>query len=419
MKLENLKINPLLPKSAFANGDIVWVLRTLCCGGIERQLVTNAVALHEQGVTNINLLCSTLAPEAGYDFFLPQAKPVFKSIKLINDLPDPVVEEFLPLSLEVISNLTWMPQAKQNDFVLYLLWMLYLRPRVAHVWGGDAPVSALAACIAGVPKVILSGQSLPPNKRTPYGFEGPNVEETFTFYKYLCLYSSLVMTNNSCAGRQEYARWLGLSPDEIHVFHNAIEEQPPVKSESVLALKESLGIKPGTKIIGGAFRFASIKDPGLWINSAALALRKQDNAVAVLWGDGPLLEPCRKAVADLGLTDKILLPGKTNDVYLALSICDVMLLTSFVEGLPNVVLEAQVLGIPVVTTNAGGVADAVLDETLGWIVKKRDPRLLADRILFVLENEEWRKRVFENAPKYIAKKFSFTNSVSLLKQMYA
>jgi len=58
-------------------------------------------------------------------------------------------------------------------------------------------------------------------------------------------------------------------------------------------------------------------------------------------------------VQQSGWAERIFLPGEATDGILALSVSDVVLLTSIAEGLPNVVLEAQALGIPVVTTIAG------------------------------------------------------------------
>jgi glycosyltransferase involved in cell wall biosynthesis len=404
----------ILPPHAFAEGPLLLYHQTLCCGGVGRQLSLTARELHRRGIGDIHLLCTSLSP--GNDFFLQATRPALEGVHILGEPPESMAE-LLPLAIRALAPFRRFSGEEQADLALHILWMLHLRPRCVHVWHADLPHVALAACIAGVPRVILSGRSLSPLRRTPLGMEGPDVEKTARMYTELCAYP-FIMTNNSRAGKEDYAAWLKYPVEKIHIFQNTMPVHS-IDEKAKAELKKRLGLAPDSRIIGGAFRFSAIKDPRLWLAAAQKALAQLENTAAVLWGDGRLHAECRNAVQIAGLEKKILLPGKAHDGIAALSIADVVLLTSRVEGLPNVVLEAQSLGIPVVTTRAGGVADALEHGSSGWIVTRRSAEALAERLVFVLRNEEWAKKAKERAISHIRDNFSFERSLRPLMALYA
>jgi glycosyltransferase involved in cell wall biosynthesis len=68
---------------------------------------------------------------------------------------------------------------------------------------------------------------------------------------------------------------------------------------------------------------------------------------------------------------------------------DALLLTSVTEGLPNVVIEAQAAGVPVVSTDVGGVREIIDDGRTGFAVSEATATGLADRILRILSDSQW------------------------------
>lgn len=103
-----------------------------------------------------------------------------------------------------------------------------------------------------------------------------------------------------------------------------------------------------------------------------------------LLGEGELAERARllHTLADLGLVENVSVVGEVaaDEVGTRLAAADVLLHASLAEGIPNVLLEAMACGLPVVTTNAGGVSEAVDDGVEGYVVEPRDPELLADAL---------------------------------------
>ena len=79
------------------------------------------------------------------------------------------------------------------------------------------------------------------------------------------------------------------------------------------------------------------------------------------------------------LRDFVTLTGKIaqEEVYKKMETADVLLLPSIAEGLPNVAVEAMALGLPVISTNCGGVEELIIDSKQGWLVPKRNSKALA------------------------------------------
>ena len=103
---------------------------------------------------------------------------------------------------------------------------------------------------------------------------------------------------------------------------------------------------------------APAKRPHLWLDVAERVAAAVPRSRFVIVGDGALRAELQARIDGSGLGDRITLAGRQNPVEPWIAAMDTMLLASEVEGLPNVLLEAQALGVPVVTTDAGGSGEA-------------------------------------------------------------
>ena len=84
---------------------------------------------------------------------------------------------------------------------------------------------------------------------------------------------------------------------------------------------------------------------------------------------------------------------------------DVLLLTSRFEGTPNVLIEAQAAGVPVVAPDVGGMSEALLNGVTGILVGNRRASSLASAVLEILDDPGWRKRAATQGPGFVSKKF--------------
>ena len=97
-------------------------------------------------------------------------------------------------------------------------------------------------------------------------------------------------------------------------------------------------------------------------------------------------EEVLRAAKREGIAERLIVAGVTNDILSAMSIMDVFLLASFGEGLPNVLLEAQWVGTPVVVTDVGGAKEAVEPGITGWPIATNSAAELAARIKWLHDN---------------------------------
>lgn len=132
-------------------------------------------------------------------------------------------------------------------------------------------------------------------------------------------------------------------------------------------------------------RLDAEKAPETWLEGVGLLAEAIDRPVRATWvGSGPLLEPIRRRAQELGLGDSVELRGfvapgpELLDEYRR---AHLFLHTAVTEGVPQVLLEAQAAGLPIVATDVGGVRELIQDEINGLMVPPNDPRALAAALM--------------------------------------
>ena len=127
------------------------------------------------------------------------------------------------------------------------------------------------------------------------------------------------------------------------------------------------------------------------VRAMAQVIRQIPDAVAIVAGavtEEKVAEQLRKAIDELGLRDRFLFLGCRSDVPDLLAASDLFVLSSVTECLPVSIIEAMMLGTPVVATDVGGVRELVIDGRTGFVVPPRDPDALAAAIIRVLSSSE-------------------------------
>jgi glycosyltransferase involved in cell wall biosynthesis len=142
---------------------------------------------------------------------------------------------------------------------------------------------------------------------------------------------------------------------------------------------------------------------------------------AEILGDGELYNFLRFSIEDLGLSDQVKLRGRVSpdEVQKQLQRADLYVLSSHEEGISNAVLEAMAMGLPVVTTNAGGMAEVVRDGVEGFIVPVRDTQAMADKLKLLLEDADLRQRMGKAGRARIEAEFTLERQARVFEEMYA
>jgi glycosyltransferase involved in cell wall biosynthesis len=137
-------------------------------------------------------------------------------------------------------------------------------------------------------------------------------------------------------------------------------------------------------------------------------------------GDGPEKARILYTITDLGLEDHITMLGKLppSSVRQHLQKADAFLLSSLSEGISNAVLEAMACGLPVVTTDCGGMREAVTDGVEGFVVPVRDPSTMAEKLSSLAQDPALRERMGKAARVRILKDFDQNNQVASFIELF-
>ena len=130
------------------------------------------------------------------------------------------------------------------------------------------------------------------------------------------------------------------------------------------------------------------KNHQMLINAFSYVAQKFPNYQLYIYGEGPLRSKLEGQIDNLGLKDRVFLPGRTEQVLEEMNKSKVFCFSSNFEGMSNAMLEAICLGLPIVITNVSGVSDLIEDGVNGYVVNCSDTDNFAQALSNLLENED-------------------------------
>jgi len=170
--------------------------------------------------------------------------------------------------------------------------------------------------------------------------------------------------------------------------------------------------------MGTVFRFHAVKRPFLWIAAAWAVHQMLPEVIFVMVGSGALWEEARARVSALGLEAMFRFPGQVKNVTDYLACFDLFMLTSASEGLPNSLIEAQLAGVPVLSTDVGGARETFSPGVTGRLVAEAIAEALAEAAVQCLTDEDWRSGAKERSREMALQSFSIERYVENLFALY-
>ena len=167
-----------------------------------------------------------------------------------------------------------------------------------------------------------------------------------------------------------------------------------------------------SQIVLAAGRLSPEKGFDVLIESAATICHQNPTVGAALFGDGALRGALERQVAKLGLTHRVVLPGFRSDLDSLIGAADVIVLSSFTEGLPNVALEASAAGVPVVATAVGGTPEVIADGETGFLIPPGKAEPIAAKIGELLRDPGLRARMGVAGRARMQKLFTFESQAN-------
>ena len=158
-------------------------------------------------------------------------------------------------------------------------------------------------------------------------------------------------------------------------------------------LRKEFGIARDAPLVGNVAALAPHKDQTCLLEAARRVVDAFPGVRFLIVGEGPLEVALREHRAQLGLDREVLFTGFRRDVGAILRMLDVFVLSSYLEGLGTSVLDAMLVGLPIVATRVGGIPEAVEDGENGLLVPPRSPEALSEAICRLLEDRAMRERL--------------------------
>jgi glycosyltransferase involved in cell wall biosynthesis len=169
------------------------------------------------------------------------------------------------------------------------------------------------------------------------------------------------------AAEANHARALGIAPSRIVTVPNGVD-LPAAPSEGVRRqARARLGFGPDDQVLGFIGRLSAQKDPLRFCECIAIAQRRNPAVKGLIVGAGEGLESAKAHVAAAGLADSVVFTGWTDPAPLWPAL-DLFVMTSRYEAMPYTLLEALSHGVPILTTDVGGAAEAVDPDLTGVVV---------------------------------------------------
>ncbi|TNE74206.1 MAG: glycosyltransferase family 1 protein [Bacteroidetes bacterium] len=168
-------------------------------------------------------------------------------------------------------------------------------------------------------------------------------------------------------------------------------------------------------------RFAPVKNHALLFDALELILPKLTRRIKVyIVGDGaerPYIET-RSEEINVKYPETVTMTSWIKDIATFNSGMDIICLTSLNEGTPVSLIEAQASGVPVISTDVGGVRDVILENETGFIVPKNDTQTYAEKLLELIENEKKRESMSQNGWNHVRDKFSYQRLIADTERLY-
>jgi glycosyltransferase involved in cell wall biosynthesis len=153
---------------------------------------------------------------------------------------------------------------------------------------------------------------------------------------------------------------------------------------------------------------------------ALVKSRVKKDIELVLVGGGPQEEELKKIAQNLKIDTCVKFIGEVShcEVPKWLNVFDIYVALSESESFGVAIIEASACGIPVVVSDAGGLAEVVVDGVTGFIVERNNPRIAADKIQMLIENEKLRKTMGEAGRSFVLKNYEWKENADRMELLY-
>jgi len=182
--------------------------------------------------------------------------------------------------------------------------------------------------------------------------------------------------------------------------------------------REMIGIGDKDFLVGSIGRLEEQKGQSFLIDAMAEILQNHPEAKCVILGEGPMHAELQARIDAHGIGTSVGLLGEQDEITAWLSAFDAFVLPSLWEGIPNALLEAMALGLPVIASNVDGVPETVVHDLSGLLVKPGDAKALVVSINDMIEDPSLRERLGREARTVVNENFKLADMIRRYEKAY-
>ncbi len=240
-----------------------------------------------------------------------------------------------------------------------------------------------------------------------------------SFYKFAEKFTAKFKRKIICVS--EYDRQTALKhkiapAEKLTVIHNGIA---PADFHSKEKARQILNLRNSDLLIGSIGNLYKTKGFEYLVRAADILVNKNKiPAKFLIIGQGDEKEKIKNLIAEYNLENNFILAGQIDQAAKLLKAFDIYACSSVKEGLPYSILEAMSAGLPIVSTDVGGIPEMIKHEKTGLLAKPADAENLAEKIKFLINNKSLQAELGENAKQNAGQNFGLKKMIEETKKIY-
>lgn len=288
------------------------------------------------------------------------------------------------------------------------LWLRSIPIDILHTYlFGFHFFAGLPARLSGVPVVLSSRREVPLWQRLRHRWV-ENLGNLFVDGVTCC----------SEAVRTWTLQKESIQPKKVFTIYNGVDIERFTQASRASMIREELGIPKDAVLIGTVANFAFEKGYPCLLEAAERILRSDPNVWFLFVGSGPLEKEIKEQVQRLSGSERMVITGSRSDIPDLIGAMDIFVLSSVIEGFPNVLLEALAMSRPVVATRVGGVPELIDSGEDGILVPPKDGEALAEAIGFLLRNPQKARALGIRGAEKVRRSFTLERMIDQYESFY-
>lgn len=210
----------------------------------------------------------------------------------------------------------------------------------------------------------------------------------------------------------------GIRLARITALPNAVAFEKFLRVTDGTSFREELGVGPETVLVANIGRLSPEKGQAEFIEAARAVVPGHPDMRFILIGVGPDRPKLEKLARDGGISDKIVFCGYRADMPRIYSSLDLVVQSSYTEGMPNVILEAAAMEVPVIATNVGGTSEIIEHDVSGTLIESGSTEQIAFAMRDFMHNRAKYRNLANAARQSVQQRFSYESRTRRFLQIY-